>query len=166
VVNRALRAGHPVISAVQLAADEMADPIGSELGLVVDEATYGAEFKVALTNFARRAGSTDVHFFAVSVSIQSETGGNLAEILEGLASVIRGRVTLGKRVKALASEGKATVALLSALPVFLVGGLTLSQPDYYSSKFDDPIFWPTIVGVAVLYLIGLYAFNKIINFKY
>src|SRR5579872_6244588 len=91
VVIRALRAGHPVISAVRLAGEEMGDPIGSEFGLIVDETTYGFEFRDALMNFANRSGSPDAHFFAVSVGIQTETGGNLAEILEGLAGVIRSR---------------------------------------------------------------------------
>jgi len=68
VINRAIRAGHPVVSAVQLAGQEMGDPIGSEFGLVVDETTYGNEFRDALTNFARRSGSQDVHFFAVAIA--------------------------------------------------------------------------------------------------
>ena len=121
VINRALRAGHPVVSAVRLAGEEMGDPIGSEFGLVVDETTYGYEFRDALVNFARRTGSPDAHFFAVSIGVQSETGGNLAEILEGLATVIRGRTMLGKKVKALSSEGRASALLLSALPALLIG---------------------------------------------
>lgn len=166
IVNRAIRAGHPVVSAVQLAAHELGDPIGSEFGLIVDETTYGLEFKDALVSFARRTGSRDAHFFAVSVGIQSETGGNLAEILEGLASVIRGRATLGKRVKALASEGKASAAILSALPVFLVGTLFLIQPRFYTTKFSDPVFWPVITIVIIVYILGQVMINRIINFKY
>jgi tight adherence protein B len=166
VVNRALRAGHPVVSAVQLAAHEMADPIGSEFGLMVDETTYGADFKDALRSFAERTGSGDAHFFAVSISIQAETGGNLAEILEGLAAVIRGRLTLAKRVKALASEGKASAMILSVLPVFLVAFFTMTSPDYYTSKFGDPIFWPAALVVGFLYLIGWVMIQRIINFKY
>jgi tight adherence protein B len=166
VINRAIRAGHPVISAVQLAATEMGDPIGSEFGLIVDETTYGLEFREALLNFARRTGSADAHFFAVSVSIQAETGGNLAEILAGLATVIRGRGTLAKRVKALSSEGRASALLLSALPIFLIGFLLLTQPSFYSSKFSDPIFWPTASAVGVVYLLGWFMIRRIINFKY
>jgi tight adherence protein B len=74
VINRALRAGHPVVSAIRLAADEMGDPIGSEFGLIVDETTYGFEFRDALVNFARRTGSPDAHFFAVSISVQAGNG--------------------------------------------------------------------------------------------
>ncbi|MBS0280844.1 MAG: type II secretion system F family protein [Proteobacteria bacterium] len=166
VVNRALRAGHPVISAVQLAGNEMGDPIGSEFGLIVDETTYGSEFREALTNFARRTGSQDAHFFAVSVGIQADTGGNLAEILEGLAAVIRGRATLAKRVKALSSEGRASALLLSVLPILMISGLMLIHAEFYTAKFSDPIFWPTVGVIGVLYLIGWWMIHRIINFRY
>jgi len=166
VVNRALRAGHPVVSAVRLAGEEMGDPIGSEFGLIVDETTYGFEFREALMNFARRTGAPDAHFFAVSIGVQSETGGNLAEILEGLASVIRGRTMLSKKVKALSSEGRASALLLSALPAFLIAFIFMTQPDYYTSKTSDPIFWPVATGVFVSYLAGLYMIRRIINFRY
>jgi len=166
IVNRGVRAGHPVVSAVQLAATELGDPIGSELGLVVDETTYGMEFRDALVNFARRTGSSDAQFFAVSVSIQSETGGNLAEILEGLAGVIRGRTTLGKKIKSLASEGKASAAILSALPVFLISAMMLFQPRFYTDKVSDPIFWPTAITILVIYVIGQLMIRRIVNFKY
>lgn len=166
VVNRALRAGHPVVAAVRLAGEEMGDPIGSEFGLIVDETTYGYEFRDALTNFARRTGSPDAHFFAVSIGVQSETGGNLTEILEGLATVIRSRVFLGKRVRALSSEGRASAILLSVLPALLVGFMLLTRPDYYFSKFSDPIFWPIATCVFVMYLGGLIMIRRIVNFKY
>lgn len=166
IVNRAIRAGHPVVSAVNLAATELGDPIGSEFGLIVDETTYGADFKTALLNFARRSGSSDAHFFAVSVSIQTETGGNLAQILEGLAKVVRGRHTLSKRVKALASEGKASALVLSVLPLLVIGGVTLSNPTYYTSKFGDPLFWPIVIFIGLLYGVGQQIINRIINFRY
>jgi tight adherence protein B len=166
VIVRAIRAGHPVVSAVQLAAEELGDPIGSEFGLIVDEYTYGSDFKDALLNFARRTGSSDGHFFAVSVGIQAETGGNLAEILDGLASVIRARRTLGKKVKALASEGRASAVVLSVLPMFLVSFLMVTQPSYYVDKFGDPLFWIVTAVIMVLYLVGWLIIQRIINFKY
>jgi tight adherence protein B len=166
IINRAIRAGHPVIAAVQLAASEMGDPVGSEFGLIVDETTYGAELKEALVNFARRTGSQDAHYFAVAVGVQSETGGNLAEILNGLATLIRGRNTLGKRVKALASEGKASAYLLSALPPGMVGFQLLINPKYYTDKFSDPVFWPWVAGIVALYFLGWIMIHRIINFKY
>lgn len=166
IVIRALKAGHPVISAVNLVTEELGDPIGSEFGLIVDETTYGAEFRDALTSFARRTGSEDAHFFAVSVGIQSDTGGNLAEILGNLASVMRGRQTLSKRIKALSSEGRMSAMILSGLPLFLIGIIGLSQPAFYTSKFGDPIFWPTVGGIVALYIGGLFMMHRITNFKY
>jgi tight adherence protein B len=166
VVIRAIRAGHPVVSAIHLAGEEMGDPIGSEFGLIVDETTYGFAFHEALTNFARRTGSQDAHYFAVSVGVQAETGGNLAEILEGLAAVIRGRSMLSKRVRALSSEGRASAALLSALPALLISFMLLTRPTYYTDKFSDPIFWPVSAGVFLSYLVGLLIIRRIINFKY
>ena len=166
VVTRAIRAGHPVIAAVQLAANELGDPIGSEFGLIVDETTYGSEFKDALASFAHRTGSEDAHFFAVSVSIQSETGGNLAEILESLATVIRGRTTLGKRVVALSSEGRASAYLLSAVPLLVVLMQAMFNPHFYYDKFGDPVFWPVVGVVVLVYFAGWAMIWRILNFKY
>jgi tight adherence protein B len=166
VVNRAIRAGHPVISAVQLAGNEMGDPVGSEFGLIVDETTYGFSFREALSNFARRTGSRDAHFFAVSVAIQSETGGNLAEILEGLSKVIRGRSTLSKRVRALSSEGRTSALMLSVLPALVISTMFLLRPSFYTSKFSDPIFWPSVAGIVAMYLLGWAIIHRIVNFKY
>ena len=166
VMVRALRAGHPVISAVNLVTQEMSDPIGSEFGLVMDETTYGGEFKDALSNLARRTGSPDVAFFAVSIAIQSETGGNLAEILAGLATVIRGRASLNRRIQALSSEGRMSALILSLLPIFCVSVVSIFHPEFYTSKFADPAFWPVVGGVVVLYLIGQLMIRRIVNFKY
>jgi tight adherence protein B len=166
IIVRGIRAGHPVAATVQLAARELGDPIGSEFGLIVDEYTYGSDLQEALRNFARRTGSSDAHFFAVSVGIQMSTGGNLAEILSGLAAVIRARRTLAKKVKALASEGRASALLLSVLPIFLVSFLMLTQPSYYTDKFSDPLFWPIIFDVVALYFVGWLIIRRITNFRY
>lgn len=166
IINRAVRAGHPVVSAVQLASEELRDPLGSEFGIIVDETNYGMDFREALSTFAHRTGSPDAHFFAVSVAIQSETGGNLAEILDGLATVMRGRQTLGKRVRALSSEGRASGVLLSVLPMGMIMFQILLNPTVYSSKFSDPIFWPAVFGTGVVYLMGWLMVRRIVNFKY
>jgi tight adherence protein B len=166
VIVRGLRAGHPVISAIQLAATEMGDPLGSELGVVVDESTYGYELRDALTNLARRTDSEDAQFMAVSVGIQAQTGGNLAEILENLATVVRERAGLTKRVHALSSEGRVSAGLLTVLPILMVLGLGLMSPGYYTSKFSDPLFWPIMGGVLVLYGIGRIWIYRITHFRY
>ncbi len=166
VTVRALRAGHPLIMSVKLAADEMQDPIGSEFGLIVDETNYGMEFRDALTNFAHRTGSEYAHFFAVCVSIQNETGGNLAEILSNLCSVIRNMQTLHLRVRALSAEGRMSAQILTALPIGLVAFLMLTQPTFYTTKFDDPLFWPGAAIILAMFLIGQFTINRMVNFKY
>jgi len=166
VMIRALRAGHPVISAVNLVTQEMPDPIGSEFGLVMDETTYGGEFRDALRNLAHRTGSADIAFFAVSIAIQTETGGNLAEILAGLAGVIRGRASLSKRIRALSSEGRMSALILSLLPVVCVSAVSLFHPEFYTSKFSDPAFWPIVGGIVLLYGVGQLMIRRIVTFKY
>jgi tight adherence protein B len=163
---RALRAGHPVVAAIRLASEEMADPIGTELGMVVDETTYGVEFRVALASLAQRTELEDYSFLAVSVSIQAETGGNLAEILSNLGSVIRARFMLEKKVKALASEGKMSAIVLSVLPVLMIGGIATATPEYYSDVWHKPVFLWVVCGVTALYFFGLYLIHRITNFKY
>ena len=166
ITVRALRAGHPLVTAVKLAAEEMADPIGSEFGLIVDETTYGLEFREALKNFAGRTSSEYVNFFAVSVAIQTETGGNLAEILANLCSVIRNMQTLHLRVRALASEGRTSAQVLTGLPIALILFILWTQPAFYTTKMDDPIFWPSVAVIGVMYLIGQFIINRMVNFKY
>lgn len=166
VMTRALRAGHPVVSSIQLAAEEMGDPLGSEFGLVLDETTYGAELQEALTSLAERTGSEDVYFLAVSIAVQTETGGNLAEILESLAAVIRGRTGLSQKVKALSSEGRTSAIMLSVLPALVIGAQLVFRPHVYTDKFSDPIFWPAVTVTMSMYLVGWLAIQRIINFKY
>lgn len=166
IVVRALRAGHPVVAAVQLVTEELPDPVGTEFGVIVDETNYGVEFGEALRNFARRTGSEDAHFFAVSVGIQSETGGNLAEILGNLAAVIRSRLMLARRVKSLSSEGRMSALILSALPILLISFLLVFQPTFYTSKFSNPVFWPIAGGIAALYLFGVWMMRQMIDIKY
>lgn len=166
VTIRALRAGHPLITSVKLASEEMSDPIGTEFGLIVDETNYGMEFRDALTSFAHRSGSEYAHFFAVCVAIQSETGGNLAEILTNLATVIRNMQTLHLRVRALSAEGRMSATILTVLPVALVCFLLLTRPEFYTTKVGDPIFWPATAGIIVWFLIGQFMMNRMVNFKY
>jgi tight adherence protein B len=166
VITRALRAGHPVLSAVNLASKEIGDPIGTELGLVVDATTYGAEFKDTLRAAATRTGSADIYFFAVAVGVQSETGGNLAEILDGLSEIIRSRNALGQKVKAMSGEGKATAWLLTALPVGLLAFELTVNPRFYLDKVNDPIFWPAVAVLLTLFVVGWVWMNRLINFKF
>lgn len=165
VFVRGLRAGHPIAAALDLLTVEMPDPIGSQFGIVVDEVTYGAELRDALSAMADRWDLEDMRMFVVSLAVQSETGGNLAEILENLSKVIRERASMMLKVRALSSEGRMTAAMLTALPILAFTLLFIGNPKFYLGVADDPAFLPGYVGLTVLYLIGFFTIRKMIDLK-
>ncbi len=165
VFVRGLRAGHPVAAALDLLTVEMPDPIGSQFGMVVDEVTYGADLRDALHTMAERWDLADMRMFVVSLSVQSETGGNLAEILENLSHVIRDRQSLLLKVRALSSEGRMTAVVLTALPILAFTALFIFNPTFYLDVADDPAFVPGFGSLILLYLIGFVAIRRMVNIK-
>ncbi|MGI8932142.1 MAG: type II secretion system F family protein [Sphingomicrobium sp.] len=165
VFVRGLRAGHPIASALDLLTVEMPDPIGSQFGVVVDEVTYGADLRDALTAMADRWDLEDMRMFVVSLSVQSETGGNLAEILENLSTVIRERASMMMKVRALSSEGRMTATMLTGLPVMAFTILFLANPSFYLDVADDPAFMPGFIVLLLMYAIGFYAIRRMIDLK-
>ncbi|MGN3975097.1 type II secretion system F family protein [Tsuneonella sp. SYSU-LHT278] len=165
VFVRALRSGHPIASAIELLTHEMEDPIGSEFGMVADEVAYGAELSEALEDMAERWDLDDMRMFVVSLSVQFETGGNLAEILQNLSDVIRSRASLYMKVRALSSEGRMTGLMLTVLPVLTFVGMFLVNPGFYLDVATDPIF---VIGFPMLlfvYLIGFVMIRKMVDLK-
>lgn len=162
---RGLRAGHPIAAALDLLTTELDDPLGSEFGLVVDEVTYGAELTDALYAMAERWDVEDVRMFVVSLSVQNETGGNLAEILENLNKVIRDRAQMMLKVRALSSEGRVSALMLTLLPVATVLILFLINPPFYLEVAEDPIFVPGMAGLVILYFLGLWMIRRMVDLK-
>ena len=162
---RALRSGHPVSSAMELLTKEMNDPIGSEFGLIADEVSYGADLHEALENMAERWDLEDLRMFSVSLSVQQETGGNLAEILDGLSKVIRERASLYLKVRALSSEGRMTGWLLTALPVLTFVILFTMNPQFYLEVAGDPIFVVGFPAMVLWFLVGAMWIKKMVNLK-
>jgi len=138
VMVRSLHAGHPIASALKLVTEEMPDPVGTEFGIAVDEMTYGLELRHSLENMAERIGQSDFKYVVVAINIQHETGGNLAETLENLSTVLRGRRMLKLKIKALSGEAKASAYIIGSLP-FVMGILIyLVNADYIMDLFIDP----------------------------
>ncbi|WP_232730195.1 type II secretion system F family protein [Novosphingobium kunmingense] len=162
---RALRAGHPVASAIDLLTNEMEDPLGSEMGLVADEVSYGANLTDALSALADRWDLDDIRMFVVSLSLQSETGGNLAEILGNLASVIRDRASMYMKVRALSSEGRMSGWMLTVLPVLTFVSMFLVSPQFYFEVATDPIFIWGFGILLLMYFIGVYMIRRLIDLK-
>ena len=165
VFVRGLRAGHPIAAALELLTVEMPDPIGTQFGIVVDEVTYGADLRDALQNMADRWELADMRMFVVSLSVQNETGGNLAEILENLSTVIRERASMMMKVRALSSEGRMTAIMLTALPIFAFVFLFLFNPAFYLDVADDPAFVPGFLFLIILYIIGYVSMRRMTNLK-
>lgn len=165
VFVRGLRAGHPIAAALDLLTVEMPDPIGTQFGLVVDEVTYGAELRDALQNMAERWDLDDMRMFVVSLSVQSETGGNLAEILENLSKVIRERQSMYLKVRALSSEGRMTAVMLTVLPIFTFTLLFVVNASFFLDVANDPMFIPGFIILIALYLTGFFWIRRLVDLK-
>jgi tight adherence protein B len=165
IIVRSLRAGHPVPIAITMVAREMADPVGSEFGTVADEITYGADLETAMRNLYFRIGQDDLPLFVTAVAIQSSTGGNLGEILENLSAVIRQRFKMRRKIKALASEGRASAMILSSLPIVMFLVIQIITPEFYASVWHEDLTKIGLGAAGCWMLIGNFIMFKMVNFK-
>ena len=162
---RSLRVGHPFVSAINTVAKEISDPLATELGVIADEAAYGRDVSEAIRAMAERLESQDLRFLAVAVGIQQTSGGNLAEILQGLAKVIRARFKLFRKVKAITAEAKWSGMFLSVFPLLALVGINVMQPDYYDAVIGTPIFIPACIVVGVMLFLNMVFMRMLVNIK-
>lgn len=162
---RSLRVGHPFSSAISIVSKEVADPLGTEMGVIADEAAYGRDMGECLKAMAERLDMQDMRFLAVAVTIQQQSGGNLAEILDGLAKVIRARFRLFRRVKAITAEAKWSGKLLSGFPILCLIGINLIKPDYFDEVMETPEFIPACIIVAGFLITNLVVMRALVNIK-
>ncbi|WP_395543466.1 type II secretion system F family protein [Neotabrizicola sp. sgz301269] len=162
---RSLRVGHPFSSAIGIVAKEIPDPLGSEFGVIADEAAYGRDVSESLKAFAERMDSQDLRFLAVAVTIQQQSGGNLAEILEGLAKVIRARFKLFRRVRAITAEAKWSGMFLSAFPILALVMINVIQPNYYDDVRQTAAFIPAALVVCAFLVINVIFMKIMVNIK-
>ena len=165
IIIRSLRAGHPVPVAVSMVGQEMKDPIGSEFGIVSDEITYGADLETAMRNLYGRIGSDDLPLFVTAIAIQSSTGGNLGEILQNLSNVIRQRFKMRRKIRALASEGRASAMILTSLPIGVFLIIQLISPDFYAAVWNEPLTKELLGGGLVWMGLGDLIMHRMVNFK-
>ncbi len=165
LIVRSLRVGHPFGAALAMAATEVADPLGSELGLISDEISYGRDAGEALTEFGTRVDLQDIRFFAVAVAIQQKSGGNLAEILDGLSKVVRSRFKLFRRVRAITAEAKWSGMFLSGFPLAAMIMIQTIQPDYYDDVKETPLYLPLAVVVCVFLVVNVLYMRKMTDIK-
>lgn len=166
LITRGLRVGHPVNTTIANVARTMPDPIGAEFRNLGEQISHGHYLTEAFNDFAHRIGQEDVEYLAVAINIQHGTGGNLAEILGTLSKVIRDRMMMRRRVRAISSEGRVSAYILSALPVVIYFATSMSAPDYYSAVSDDPMFRPIAMTIAALVIGNFLALRKLVAFQF
>jgi tight adherence protein B len=159
---RSLRVGHPFNSALALVAQEMPDPLGSEFGIVVDEVTYGQALDEALERLNERIDLPDLRYLTVAVQIQYGTGGNLAEVLDGLAKVIRDRFHMFGKIRAITAEGRWSSWFLSLFPIGMVLAVQAVKPDYYTQVADHPLF-PVLAAITTVLLVLNLVFMRLLT---
>lgn len=162
---RSLKVGHPFSSAIQIVAKEVSDPLATEMGIIADEATYGKDVGEAIMQMADRLDMQDLRFLAVAVTIQQQSGGNLAEILANLAKVIRARFKLFRRVKAITAEAKWSGKFLSAFPLVALVVINLLDPEYFVEVKDHPFFIPAGLVVATFLIVNLIVMKRLVDIK-
>ncbi|MCO6383123.1 MAG: type II secretion system F family protein [Vannielia sp.] len=162
---RSLRVGHPFSSAVNIVAREVPDPLGSEFGVIADEAAYGRDMSESLKDLAERMDMQDLRFLAVAVTIQQQSGGNLAEILEGLGKVIRARFKLFRRVKAITAEAKWSGMFLSMFPILAIIMINVIKPDYYDEVKETAAFIPACLVVGTFLTVNVIFMKIMVNIK-
>ena len=162
---RSLRVGHPFSSAISIVAKEVADPLGTEMGVISDETAYGRDMGETLKAMAERLDMQDMRFLAVAVTIQQQSGGNLAEILDGLAKVIRARFRLFRRVKAITAEAKWSGNFLSAFPLLALIAINVLEPNYYDDVKDTAVFVPACLVVGGFLVTNIFVMRSLVNIK-
>lgn len=166
IIVRSLRAGHPVSVAIGMVARELPDPVGTEFGMVADEVAYGSDLETAMRNMMERVGQEDLPLFVTSISIQATTGGNLAEILSNLTSVIRERFKIRRKIRGLSSEGKASSMILTSVPFIIFMVLNVLSPNFYGEVWHEPVTKYFIGGALFWMGVGNLVMRKMINFKF
>ena len=165
IIVRSLRAGHPVSVALKMVSKELADPAGSEFGILVDEMTYGLELRDGLANMSERMPLPDLYYVIVAINVQYGTGGNLAEVLDGLSRVIRDRFHMFRKIKAVSAEGRLSALILTILPFFVVFMMMIVSPRYFGEVKDAPLL-PVMIGIGgTMLMIGISVMWKMVRIR-
>ena len=165
LLGRAVRAGHAFTTGLEMIAKESAEPIASEFRTTFEEQNFGLPLRDALLNMTERIPSIDVRFFVTALLIQKETGGNLAEILDGLARVIRDRFRIYREVKVRTAQGRLTAGILIALPIFMMITLNVLNPMYMRVLYEDQLGPVILTVAAAMQVIGSILLWKIIHIE-
>jgi len=165
IMRRALMAGHPFNAALKLVSEDMSDPIAREFETTFADINYGNDVRRAMLGLLGRVPNVTIMAFVTAILVQKETGGNLAEILNQIANVVRGRFRFQRRVRTLSAEGRMSAWVLALVPLILFGAMAVTNPDYLPLLFDEPIGRQLAVGAFIWGGIGIYWINRIIRIE-
>ena len=165
LIARALKAGHAFATGLKMVADEMDEPVGPEFRKTFDEQNFGLPMKDALENLTHRIPLLDVRFFATAVLIQRETGGNLSEILENLAHVVRERFKILRQVRVYTAHGRLTGYVLLALPAFLGVALSFINPEHMNLLFRERMGQLMLIAAMVMQFIGYMWIKQVVKIE-
>jgi len=165
LLSRAIRAGHAFQTAMGMVADELPAPVGPEFKKTFDQQNYGLPLKDALNELAERVGLLDVRFFVTAVLIQRDTGGNLSEILDNLAHVVRERFKILRQVRVHTAHGRFTGYVLLALPALLACALMYINPDHMGLLFSEKLGQMMVVGAIIMQTIGYFWIRQVIKIE-
>lgn len=165
VIKRALKAGHPFAQCLKLVAEDMDPPVAGEFDSVFAEINYGSDLRAALLGLLERTPSVSAMAFVTAVLVQKETGGNLAETLERISTVIRGRFKLQRQIRTLSAEGRLSAWVLSLVPLALFAVISLTTPSYLQTLLKDPKGPPMIVAACVLAVLGMLWIRRIVRIR-
>lgn len=165
LLARGLRVGHPLNTSIGAVANEMADPIGSEFGIIFDQVSYGEDLVDAFHEFSQRVDLEDVHYLSASIGIQHGTGGDLARVIQVLSKVIRDRIAMRRKISAISSEGRMSAYFLSALPLIIFGFTSVTSPDYYGGVAEDPLYLPMAIAVVGFTVTNYLVLKHLVNFR-
>ena len=166
LLARALRAGHALTTGLAMVAEEMKEPIGPEFKTLYDEQNFGLPVPQALKNFAERIPVLDARFFVTAVLTQRDAGGNLSEVLDNLAKIIRDRFRVKRQVRVISAHGRITGWVLSALPTSLGLFFALSSPEKYRAFVMDPLGMQLVGGALLMQVVGVLIIKKIVTIEY
>lgn len=166
LMARALRAGHALTTTFQVVGEEIPDPAGAEFRQLFEQQSYGMSMPDALKAFARRSPILDARFFVTALLTQRETGGNLSEVLDNLASVIRERFKVKRQVRVMSAHGRITGWVLACLPIAVGMILFAISPNQMRVLVDDPLGVDMVVAALILEVVGVLAIRKIVNIEY
>ena len=165
MVKRALRAGHPFAGAIKLVSEEMDEPVAGEFGATFADINYGNDTRRAMLGLLQRVPSVTVMALVTSVLVQRETGGNLAEILERISAVVRGRFKLQRKVKTLSAEGRLSAWILALVPLVLFAVIWVTTPEYLPMLLEEEAGKKMIIYGVVSGVIGIFWVSKIIRIE-